>query len=433
MQNATDTMERHSRDMASALLVLFKTSMVYDLSNAVLHKPMENYLKAVNAIAEEHGGSETRFLGDMVYVNRVLVRPDSALFSQVRSINKILNKLKLKEIVTVGTITTEDLLQFLSAVKEAMNHPNASDVLRQTSLENIKFKDIVESQGQSELSPQMKALRSYIATLFTIRDLIARIEQQKDVSIAPTKRATRDLVSMVYAEEQTMLGLIQMRQHRGKPFHRLVNCAVLVSAMCKRLKLDRVSAAETALGASLHDLDWSGNSDHHTSIRHLVRIYRSDRIGLLRVCVTGDVGNPQGLGTSRLISVAERYERLTSIGERQSNGSMKRLMPDEALRQIESQAGKEFDELAVKLLINTLGIFPIGTTVQLASGEICIVVELPDDGRNISQPVVKIVKNAQGQPADGRLLDLTAYPDAQIVRSVEPDAMDLNVTHFFLA
>jgi len=314
-----------------------------------------------------------------------------------------------------------------------MNSPDGWMLLHEAKLEKVSIRDISESQGQNELSPKMKALRAYIATLITIRDLIAKIEQQKDISIAPTKRATRDLVSMVYAQESTMLGLIQMQQYKGKPFNRLVNCAVLVAALCRRLNLDRVSAAETALGAALHDLDWTGKHDPATSVRHLVRIYRSERVGLIRACVTGDILNPKGLGPSRLISVAEAYERLTTFGLQTEDGASKPLLPDEALRQIESLAHKDFDPVAIKLLINTLGVYPIGTTVQLSSGEIAIVVELPSDGRPLALPIVKMIKTATGGQSDGRLTDLHRDRTAHISRSVAPESLKLNVTHFFLA
>jgi HD-GYP domain-containing protein (c-di-GMP phosphodiesterase class II) len=429
----TSKTEMHSREMANALLVLIKTSMVYDLSNAVLERPLSNFITAANQIVAQVGGAEIRFLGDMVYVNRVLVRPDSALFTQVRSLSRVLNKLKLREMRISAEISNADILEVLSKVKEAMNSADGWTLLHNTNFENVSIRDIAESHGQSELSPKMKAMRAYIATLITIRDLIAKIEQQKDISIAPTKRATRDLVSMVYAQESTMLGLIQMQQYRGKPFNRLVNCAVLVAALCRRLNLDRVTAAETALGAALHDLDWTGNHDSITSVRHLVRIYRSEQVGLIRTCVTGDIGAPDGLGPSRLISVAEAYERLTTMGLQTGGETPKPLLPDEALRQIESLAGTEFDPVAIKLLINLLGVYPIGTTVQLSTGEIAIVIELPSDGRSLSLPIVKVVKAATGSPSDGRLLDLHHERASHIARSVAPESLKLNVTHFFLA
>jgi HD-GYP domain-containing protein (c-di-GMP phosphodiesterase class II) len=334
----------------------------------------------------------------------------------------------MREVTITSRLDKADIREFLGAIQTCMKEDDGATTFHAKRFKKILVRDIQQRSGQLEMSDPMRCLRAYLAALLTLKSLILRIEQNKKVTIAPTKRATRDMTSMVYANEAIMLGLIQMRRYRGRTFNRLVNCAVITVAMCHRLGVDRVAAAETALGAVLHDLDWTGDRNRKATVHQLVRIYRGERVGRLRVTVASDVDQVDGLAPSRIIAVASEYEKLTTVGENEGDGS---VLPDEALRRIEGNS--RFDKMAVKLLVSTLGVYPVGTTVQLDDGCIAIVVELPDDGRSLADPIVKVVRDKAGGPSDGRLEDLSKSGAPHVARTIEPEPLELNVTHFFLA
>jgi len=43
----------------------------------------------------------------------------------------------------------------------------------------------------------------------------------------------------------------------------------------------------------------------------------------------------------------------------------------------------------VRLFVQTIGLFPVGTTVRLTTGQLAIVLEVPKDAVNFGRPVVK--------------------------------------------
>ncbi len=419
--------QQRARALTNGFIILVKSAMVHELNNEAVARSIDQFRDALTDVFRGNDEVVLRFVEEMVYVNGVLVRPDMGLYEMLQSVERVLANLKMREVTISGRLDRRDLREFLKAIKKYMTMTDGHEGFHAQRFDKIHVRDIKESGGQVEMSDQMRALRAYLAALLTLKSLILRIEQNKKVSIAPTKRATRDLTTMVYANEAVMLGMIQMRRYRGRTFNRLVNCAVIAVAMCHRLGVDRVAAAETALGAVLHDLDWTGKRDRKKTVHQLVRIYRGERVGRLRVTIASDVGRVDGLGPSRVIGVASQYEKLTTIGDNKDGP----ILPDEALRRIEADA--RFDKIAVKLLVTTLGVYPVGTTVQLDDGCIAIVVELPDDGRSLAEPIVKVVKDAGGGGADGRLEDLSQSGTPDIARTLEPEPLELNVTHFFLA
>ncbi|MFW5920478.1 MAG: hypothetical protein ACOCUS_01460, partial [Polyangiales bacterium] len=92
----------------------------------------------------------------------------------------------------------------------------------------------------------------------------------------------------------------------------------------------------------------------------------------------------------------------------------------------------DLDPAAARLLVATLGLFPVGSSVKLTTGETAIVVDTTDDPQRLAQPRVMIVADAQGHPVERRVVELAGSGMA-IAGTVDPSAMDLNVGHFLFA
>lgn len=71
---------------------------------------------------------------------------------------------------------------------------------------------------------------------------------------------------------------------------------------------------------------------------------------------------------ARIGAVADAYDAMTSNRVYQSG-----LLPEEALKRMYMLRGKQFDPELVERLIRCLGIYPIGTLVELNTGELAIV------------------------------------------------------------
>jgi len=132
---------------------------------------------------------------------------------------------------------------------------------------------------------------------------------------------------------------------------------------------------------------------------------------------------------SRLIAVAHAYDLLTT-----PQPTRPALMPDEALRVIIAEAGRRYDEAAVRLLVNELGVYPVGSVVALSNGDSAVVVEAPHDAAGPERPKVKIIRDAQGAVFDGAILDLAGEAGAnlRILHCLDAEEEDVNPPAFLL-
>jgi hypothetical protein len=129
-----------------------------------------------------------------------------------------------------------------------------------------------------------------------------------------------------------------------------------------------------------------------------------------------------------LIAVPCVFDRLT-----RPRPPRKALLPDHALRVLYNQVNLRFDERIVRLFAAMMGLYPVGSTVKLTSGELALVVQVSGEPAAFAKPRVKIFRTAQGAPADV-LVDLMAPGEKRgIVSSVDPSEIQLNVPQFLLA
>jgi HD-GYP domain-containing protein (c-di-GMP phosphodiesterase class II) len=111
--------------------------------------------------------------------------------------------------------------------------------------------------------------------------------------------------------------------------------------------------------------------------------------------------------------------------------------PSNALSKIYKERGKLFQQALVEQFIQCLGIYPVGSVVELNTGEVGIVVS-----QNLVrrlQPRVMLVLDKRGKPLDSQvIIDLTRPPESgdeepyQIKRTLPRDKLPINPEDLFL-
>ncbi|HMC36722.1 MAG TPA: hypothetical protein VKK30_02515, partial [Actinomycetota bacterium] len=102
----------------------------------------------------------------------------------------------------------------------------------------------------------------------------------------------------------------------------------------------------------------------------------------------------------------------------------------QALNVIQAAAGRGYDPRVVRVFVRTLGLFPIGSLVRLTTGETGVVVRNHD--RLLARPVVRLILDAAGDPAELRELDLSEEGPAggfrwSVGRIVGPAEVDVDL------
>jgi len=134
-------------------------------------------------------------------------------------------------------------------------------------------------------------------------------------------------------------------------------------------------------------------------------------------CVNG-TGYPKALKGkqineyTKIISITDAYEALTH-----PRAYRDKILPFDAIRTI-LRDKEHFDSNILKVLIERIGIYPIGSWVELSSGEVGKVIRI--NKLNPLRPIVDIVLGSQGQKVtESKIADLTKTPNLNIKKPLE--------------
>jgi HD-GYP domain-containing protein (c-di-GMP phosphodiesterase class II) len=133
-------------------------------------------------------------------------------------------------------------------------------------------------------------------------------------------------------------------------------------------------------------------------------------------------GYPKGLSGkqihlyARIVSVADAYEAM--ISKRPYRNSM---IGYQAMKSLLSDNGRRFDPDVLKIFIQSMGIYPLGSIVLLSDSSIGSVIETNPESP--LRPKVKILIDPKGVPVEGasaEVIDLEVEKKVFIVKAVDP-------------
>ncbi len=232
------------------------------------------------------------------------------------------------------------------------------------------------------------------------------------------KRAVQSLVDRILDDDSAVLGLAALRSADNYTFHHGVNVCVLSIALGKRLGLPRERLAELGVAALFHDLgkahvppeilrkkgaftpEERAIVERHplTGARELLRMMgltplaHAALLGCFEhhLWFDGASGYPRvssGHRPSlfgRIVAIADCFDALST-----KRVYMKERPPRaDALAYLLGQGESKFDPRLLRLFVNMVGVYPIGSEVQLASGRTAIVKRIPEDASLSFHPIV---------------------------------------------
>jgi hypothetical protein len=149
-------------------------------------------------------------------------------------------------------------------------------------------------------------------------------------------------------------------------------------------------------------------------------------------------GFPTGLARrpptllSRIVEITDFYDSVTTpppSGEAT-------ITPEDALRLMVHGGRDVFDPVLVKLFVNTIGTYPLGTMVLLDTGETGVVHRRCSDPGEPDRPRVKITTDTAGQPVTPFIVDLKEWDDQRnayrrsIVEAMAPSEVFSDIIDF---
>ena len=299
-------------------------------------------------------------------------------------------------------------------------------------------------------------LQSYAAGLDLLRQTAARLLAGRPADMDATVRLTEHLTTLIASDPAQALLLTTVKSYDEYTYHHMVNVCCLSLALARALGLSTDQAVALGIGALLHDvgkvkvpaeiLQHDGALDEEQW--RLVQRHPVDGAGLVLIASRNAYhpavatvlehhaafdgsGYPALSGhrspslAARIVAVADCFDAVTS-----KRSYRKPEERRQALSLLQAGAGRAFDPRVVRTFVRMVGIFPIGSLVQLATGEVAVVVRNHD--QLLAHPTVRLVLDAAANATDPEEIDLaTVGTDGEylhaVVRSVDPNEIGIDM------
>lgn len=290
---------------------------------------------------------------------------------------------------------------------------------------DIEIADVVSEKTRIDLNSSVKH------TMWQMK------KKNTLIDIKGIKEIIDGMIDELLNHKNLVINLQDMRSFDDYLYAHSVETCILSVVLGISSKLDPVKLRDLAIGALLHDVgkvkipleimnkpdsltpeEWEQMKKHTVYGFEMLR--RNDELSLLSAHVAyqhhermDSKGYPRGLQGddilvfAKIVAIADAYDALTC-----DKVYRKRFLPHEAMEIIKSSAGTQFDVNLVKAFFENIALYPLGTQVELNSGEQGVVVKV-EKGFS-ERPVVRVFADENGkefdEPRNRNLMDeLTVF------------------------
>ncbi|RMG58756.1 MAG: HD-GYP domain-containing protein [Deltaproteobacteria bacterium] len=318
-------------------------------------------------------------------------------------------------------LTEEELVTFIDTIHQMRGKGLTGDEIQDMLAQNgVVHVTVVTPEKVEEDEDLSKAKEIYENALSVVINVMKDIRLGKIPSGKEARKVVHDMSSMLRKNRDAMLALTMLKNYDEYTYNHSVNVAVISLSIAESLSIPETEKIDLGIAALLHDVgktqvaldlirkpgaltleEFEEIKKHPDEgyrilsnmeyIDHVsAKIVREHHMGYDLSGYPKPEPGYRMEPLSPIVSVSDCYDALTTLRTYQ-----KPRTPREALELMTKMAGKSLDPAMVKVLIKTLGIYPIGTMVRLDTGEVAVVsAQNPEDS---TRPKVIILLDSQGK------------------------------------
>jgi HD-GYP domain-containing protein (c-di-GMP phosphodiesterase class II) len=454
---------------------LIQTSKIHEINNKLLIKCIKNFSDTLGAWWIEDDNLTIKLSH-----GRFLVQ-DEKLYSQRKNLKLIKEMYHFFESRKLSGIcfhsdfknySSENLLCFARILNVAgeKEDPLAWIVkeLKRKAFSWVEMLQLPNTEPQKQdFERKEMARKTYAYALTSVKEIAQKINTQRHAGVRKLKRIVQNMVDVLWEDEAVLLGISTMRDYDDYTYTHSVNVAILSLCLGKRIGLSRISLSHLAICGLVHDLgkldipkeilnkpgkltdeEFKEIQTHPIkSVNQIIKLRAPADLMVkillppfehhLKYDLSGypRVHNKKSVSLfGRILTIADVFDALTSprIYRPVANS------PDLALEIMLKGSGKDFDPILLKVFINMLGVYPVGTLLKLDTGELGIVLDCPKNGNPTRPQIVLLMRDDNGKFKKVKSVDLsekrpkTESFKRNVVKSFHPSTFGIQPADFIL-
>jgi putative nucleotidyltransferase with HDIG domain len=448
-----------------ALFSAGKTLQIYDARNHASQVALTKLKAVLGELAEGEGRVVVAVASDLLCINdvRLIVDPQNA-----GPLLSLVDEMKRRNIEEVDFAPEIDAAEMGTFLRLLFAEPSGEDPfgelnhrLAEAAVTHVRLAERIERERhlrdakveRREIREESNRVMSRAVSF--MGEVLRTIEQRRPIQLPKAHRITQQLADIIRVDETVLVGLASIKDYDEYTFSHSVNVSVISMLIADRMGLGKTDIAQIGVAALLHDIgkthipqpilskpgtltapEWDLMERHPmlgvielSRVRSLRAVLDPMFVSLQHHLLFDLTGYPRKPGGWKIhpyvqvVTVADVYDALTTPRVYRT----RTLTPDRALCFILRRTGAIFDPLVARVLIKTMGVYPVGTMVELDNGAYAVVVRQNEQARLAHRPHVVMLEKSgpRGEPVDlaEKTSDGTAYRRT-IVRSFRERSLE---------
>jgi putative nucleotidyltransferase with HDIG domain len=455
---------------------LLKGASLYDRKNFIIDRLTQDCLQMIQSVITSEGHLFLKVVRDNFFFNNIRIQMKADKYPILKAFLQELRRRWIGDVEIMGEITGDQLKEFIYLLSglEENNESNYLYVKKQLEFRSITTVDVgkleffkddeiyTDSEDHKRYSKEV-----YFKSVNLVKEVMDSVKNQKVLNVRKAKRLMQNAVNSVMQDDSTLLGLATIKNYDDYTFNHCVNVAIYAIALGQRIGIPKKHLSHLGMAGLFHDVgktripkeilnktgkltpeEWTVMRAHpligaETLIRMKEWGELSTRMisGAFEHHMKFDLTGYPRLARKRKVTLFSRIITLSDFFDALVRPRVYNRFPfvsEKILGFMLERSGKDFDPTLVKVFVNMIGVFPLGTLVLLNTNEMGVVVQTQEDPELLDRPKVCLVSYSEGEYRKGKIIDLREVDEATkefkwtIVKTLDPNEYNINVAEFFL-
>ncbi|MCC6502182.1 MAG: HD-GYP domain-containing protein [Deltaproteobacteria bacterium] len=296
-------------------------------------------------------------------------------------------------------------------------------------------------------------LEIYNGAVEIVENVMGEVRMGKIPKSGPVKEIVAEMTESVFSDPHAIIGLTMIKNYDNYLYNHSVNVSIMSLSLGRAMGLSVEEVHAIGVASLLHDIgktgvseqiirkpgglsseEWEKVKQHPQLGSNIIKRMEGIDATIGRLIYEHHIkydhsGYPETVENlhphSQIITICDAYDALTTLRVYQKPHD-----PVEAIKIMSNFSGRHFNPDILKSFMDMMGLYPTGTMVRLATGELGVVLRLNEGAPE--KPVIKILYNEDGVELEKPFeVDLSTDSGREIVTNVNPATTATDLGAFF--